>query len=93
MKLHGLCKQFSATIQGKEVSSGGIGLLVSDETPPCSWIKDFQLMNACELRDSEVHALIDAVIAGKTELPIRDGSIVLQIKISERRMDINQARA
>lgn len=96
MKTSAVSKQFTVTLDGKKISSGGIGLLVSDETPPRTWVKDFQMTNdldSFELLSNESDAVVSAVIAGKTELPIRDSSIVLHIQIADTEMDLNEALA
>lgn len=48
-------------------------------------------LDSFELLSNETDAVISTVIAGKTELPIRDGSIALHITISEREMDLKEA--
>lgn len=82
MTLHNETKSFRGTINAKEISSGDIDLIVSDDIPPRSWIKSIHIVNESstfQLFDHEVQAIISAVISNKPELIIRDGiTVILQ---------------
>lgn len=79
MTLHSETKSFRGTINEKEISSGDIDLIVSNEIPPRMWIKSIHIVNESstfQLLDNEVQSIISAVLSNKSELIIRDGIIV-----------------
>lgn len=79
MTLHSETKSFRGTINDKEISSGDIDLIVSDDIPPRLWIKSIHIVNESstfQLLDNEVQSIISAVLSNKSELIIRDGIIV-----------------
>ena len=45
MTLHSETKSFRGTINDKEISSGDIDLIVSDDIPPRLWIKSIHIVN------------------------------------------------
>ncbi|NCB44755.1 MAG: hypothetical protein EOM59_19360 [Clostridia bacterium] len=75
MNLHNKSISFRASIAGQEISSGNIDIIISDTSPPRTWIKSIHIVNVIstfQLFDHEVHAIISAVILNKPELIIRD---------------------
>lgn len=85
MTIREIKRRFIVTVDGKSISSGGVAVLVTDHEPPRTYLKDFQMTNdldVFELLSSESDAVISAVIAGKKDLSIRDGEIVLNIATS-----------
>ena len=79
MTLHSETKSFRGKINDKEISSGDIDLIVSDDIPPRFWIKSIHIINESstfQLLENEVQAMISAVLSNKSELIIRDGIIV-----------------
>lgn len=80
MTLHNEIKSFRGTINDKEITSGDIDLIVSDDIPPRSWVKSIHVINESstfQLLYHEVEAIISAVISNKSKLIIRDGFTII----------------